>query len=168
MMPRCECSSLEASSSGCGSGWVRLSLPILCVYTRDAPDTDFAGYPAIPKAGYRISGFCVYFIVILISGSPQYLSLASALSSRRKEYQIQTPFLEAKNLRNFRKEEDEIAVMLWIDMRVLNIVYVNFSEKWKKTSMLAKKLRFVNTVIPVFFIITFLSLCLGFGSGVAF
>ena len=79
---------------------------------RDAPDTDFAGYPAIPKAGYRISGFCVYFIVILISGSPQYLSLASALSSRRKEYQIQTPFLEAKNLRNFRKEEDEIAVML--------------------------------------------------------
>ena len=53
-------------------------------------------------------------------------------------------------------------------MRVLNIVYVNFSEKWKKTSMLAKKLRFVNTVIPVFFIITFLSLCLGFGSGVAF
>ena len=40
-------------------------------------------------------------------------------------------------------------------MRVLNIVYVNFSEKWKKTSMLAKKLRFVNTEIPVFFIITF-------------
>jgi hypothetical protein len=23
---------------------------------RDAPDTDFAGYPANPKAGYRISG----------------------------------------------------------------------------------------------------------------
>jgi hypothetical protein len=24
--------------------------------SRDAPDTDFAGYPANPKAGYRISG----------------------------------------------------------------------------------------------------------------
>jgi hypothetical protein len=24
--------------------------------SRDAPDTDFAGYPAKPKAGYRISG----------------------------------------------------------------------------------------------------------------
>jgi hypothetical protein len=24
--------------------------------TRDAPDTDFAGYPANLKAGYRISG----------------------------------------------------------------------------------------------------------------
>jgi hypothetical protein len=26
------------------------------VLTRDAPDTIFAGYPANPKAGYRISG----------------------------------------------------------------------------------------------------------------
>jgi hypothetical protein len=25
-------------------------------YNRDAPDTDFAEYPAKPKAGYRISG----------------------------------------------------------------------------------------------------------------
>jgi hypothetical protein len=25
-------------------------------YCRDAPDTVFAGYPANPKAGYRISG----------------------------------------------------------------------------------------------------------------
>jgi hypothetical protein len=25
-------------------------------FSRDAPDTVFAGYPAIPKAGYRISG----------------------------------------------------------------------------------------------------------------
>jgi hypothetical protein len=28
----------------------------LFVHTRDAPDTVFAGYPANPKAGYRISG----------------------------------------------------------------------------------------------------------------
>jgi hypothetical protein len=26
------------------------------IIARDAPDTDFAGYPAKPKAGYRISG----------------------------------------------------------------------------------------------------------------
>jgi hypothetical protein len=26
------------------------------INTRDAPDTVFAGYPANPKAGYRISG----------------------------------------------------------------------------------------------------------------
>jgi hypothetical protein len=26
------------------------------ISTRDAPDTVFAGYPANPKAGYRISG----------------------------------------------------------------------------------------------------------------
>ena len=29
-------------------------------FFRDAPDTDFAGYPAILKAGYRISGGAGY------------------------------------------------------------------------------------------------------------
>jgi hypothetical protein len=28
----------------------------ICTRHRDAPDTVFAGYPANPKAGYRISG----------------------------------------------------------------------------------------------------------------
>jgi hypothetical protein len=32
------------------------STPLKYVTTRDAPDTVFAGYPANPKAEYRISG----------------------------------------------------------------------------------------------------------------
>jgi hypothetical protein len=31
-------------------------LTVSTIFSRDAPDTDFAGYPAKPKAGYRISG----------------------------------------------------------------------------------------------------------------
>jgi hypothetical protein len=31
-------------------------LPVPVLKIRDAPDTVFAGYPANPKAGYRISG----------------------------------------------------------------------------------------------------------------
>jgi hypothetical protein len=34
---------------------LKKSIPIY-MKTRDAPDTDFARYPAKPKAGYRISG----------------------------------------------------------------------------------------------------------------
>ena len=34
----------------------------LWLSTRDAPDTDLVGYPANPKAGYRISGGAGYWI----------------------------------------------------------------------------------------------------------
>jgi hypothetical protein len=40
---------------------------VVYVFVRDAPDTVFAGYPANPKAGYRISGrmFVLTNIVML-------------------------------------------------------------------------------------------------------
>jgi hypothetical protein len=31
-------------------------IPITLIFIRDAPDTVFTGYPANPKAAYRISG----------------------------------------------------------------------------------------------------------------
>jgi hypothetical protein len=76
--------------------------------SRDAPDTDFAGYPAKPKAGYRISGRISGRAIWYPAG--YRLSKKAGLSGQPDIRCIPIRFAK-KNVRGEIKTKPEIAIL---------------------------------------------------------